>query len=186
MVTTVPPRPQPGRKEPPPGLAARLDSLGRAAFPGCSTAVLMVLAHAPVGLPPAVAAITLPAVFFWSVFRPGAMAPPVVFTLGLLLDLLTLAPLGSGIVALLLVHGCALRWRRFIARQSFLTVWLIFCAFALGAASLLWALQALLSLSAPPFAPALDMSVLAAGLYPAMAHLMTRAHEAMRRGELTP
>jgi rod shape-determining protein MreD len=49
--------------------------------------------------------VTLPCVVFWSVFRPGAMSPPVVFLLGLLLDLLTLAPLGTGVLTLLVAHG---------------------------------------------------------------------------------
>jgi rod shape-determining protein MreD len=175
-----------GRPAPAPGLLRRIDAFARLAFPGFSTGFLMVLAAAPVSLPSPVFAAALPCVFFWSVFRPAAMSPPVIFGLGLLLDLLTLAPLGAGVVVLLAVHGASLRFRRFLARQSFLAVWLAFCVTALGAAALFWGLQALLALRLPPFAPALHAALLSAGLYPAIAMLLARVHEAMRQAEAVP
>lgn len=178
-------RPQ-GRPAPAPGLLRRIDAFARFAFPGFSTAFLMVLAAAPVSLPSPVFAVALPCVAFWSVFRPAAMMPPIVFLLGLLMDLLTLAPLGAGVLILLALHAVALRFRRFLARQSFLAVWLAFCLAALGAAALLWGLQALLSLRLPPFAPALHAAMLAAGLYPAITLVLTRIHEAMLQAENTP
>ncbi|CAH0228212.1 rod shape-determining protein MreD [Roseomonas sp. CECT 9278] len=179
-------RPPQGRPAPAPGFLRRLDAFARLAFPGFSTGFLMVLAAAPVSLPSPVFAAALPCVFFWSVFRPAAMSPPVIFGLGLLLDLLTLAPLGAGVLVLLAVHGAALRFRRFLARQSFLAVWLAFCGAALVAAALFWGLQALLALRLPPFAPALHAALLSAGLYPAVALVLARAHEAMRHAETAP
>ena len=63
-------------------------------------------------------AVTLACVWFWSLFRPAAMPPPVVFLLGLLLDLLGYLPLGVGVLTLLVVHGLALRWRPVLARAG--------------------------------------------------------------------
>ncbi|MBW6400061.1 rod shape-determining protein MreD [Roseomonas sp. HJA6] len=179
-------RPDHGRPAPAPGLVRRIDAFARLAFPGFSTAFLMVLAAAPVSLPSPVFAVTLPCVAFWSLFRPGAMMPPVVFLLGLLMDLLTLAPLGSGVLVLLALHAAAVRFRRFFARQSFLAVWLAFCAAALGAACFYWALQSLLALRLSPIAPALHAALLSCGLYPAIALVLTRVHEAMRHAENAP
>jgi rod shape-determining protein MreD len=174
-----------GRPEPSPGLLRRLDALGRAGFPAASTALLLILAAAPVGLPGLVPAVALPCVFFWSVFRPAAIPPPAAFGLGMLQDLLTLAPLGSGVVILLLVHGLAVHWRRFLARQSFLFVWLTFCGFAAGAAGLGFLLQAVLGWRMPAPTSGLLELALTIGLYPALALLLTRAHGAMRRAEET-
>ena len=64
------------------------------------------------------------------------MPPPIVFVLGLLADLLGLAPLGVTVLVLLIVHGLALRARRVLAAQGFLVVWLAFVAVAAGAALL--------------------------------------------------
>jgi rod shape-determining protein MreD len=175
-----------GRPEPSPGLLRRIDALARAALPAIVTAALLVMAAGPTGVPGLVPAAALPCIVFWSLFRPSAMPPPAVFALGLLQDLLTLAPLGIGVVTLLVAHGLAVAWRRFLARQSFLFVWLAFCGFALGTAALGWLLTALLSWNLPPLPPAFAQAALAAGLYPAFALLLGLAHAMMTRAEETP
>lgn len=174
-----------GRPEPSPGLLRRLDALARAILPAMVTAVLLVLAAGPTGIPGLVPATALPCIVFWSVFRPAAMPPPAVFLLGVLQDLLTLSPLGIGVVTLLVAHGLAVAWRRFLARQSFLFVWLAFCGFAIGTAALGWALTALLSWNLPALPPAFHQAAVTAGLYPAFAFLLGRAHAIMRRAEDT-
>jgi rod shape-determining protein MreD len=174
---------QVGRPEPSPSLLRRLEAAARALLPGLGAALLMVVAAGPTGMPTLVAAVTLPQVVYWSVFRPGAMSPPMVFVLGLLLDLLSLAPLGTGVFTLLVAHGLAVTWRRFLARQSFLFIWLCFCGFAAGAAALGYLLTALLSFDLPPVQPALHQAALAAGLYPAFAWLLGRLHAMMLRAE---
>lgn len=175
-----------GRPEPSPGLLRRVEAMARAALPATGTAMTMVLAAGPTGVPALVPAVTLPAIVFWSLFRPGAMPPPAVFLLGLLLDLLTLAPLGTGVVTMLVAHGLAVGWRRFLARQSFLFVWLAFCGFAAGAAALGFVLTALLAFDLPPLAPAMHQAALTAGIYPAFAWILGRLHRMMVRAEEAP
>ena len=172
-----------GRPAPAMGLLRQVDALARGAFPLVSTALLLVLAAVPVGLPGLAPAVALPCVFFWSVFRPAALPPPAVFGLGMLEDLLTAAPVGSGVLILLVTGGLATRWRPFLARQSFLMVWLVYCGVALGAAALGWVLQAMLGWQLVPGAPALYQVMLSAGLYPSLAGLLTWVHEAMTRAE---
>ncbi len=172
-----------GRPEPSPGLLRRLDDFARAAFPVTSTAVLMIFGSGMTGLPTVVPAVALPCIVFWSIFRPGAMPPPAVFLLALLQDLLTLAPLGTGIVTLLVAHGLAVSWRRFLVRQSFVFVWLAFCGFAAGAAGIGWMLTALLAWDLPAPAPSMHQAALSAGLYPAFAFALGRIHTVMRRAE---
>ncbi|WP_424811774.1 rod shape-determining protein MreD [Roseococcus sp. YIM B11640] len=172
-----------GRRAPPMGLLRRLDAGARAAFPAFFTGFLIILAAVPVGAPGLIQAVALPGIFFWTIFRPAAMPAPVVFLLGLLEDLLSFAPLGSGVLTLLIVHGIALRGRDIMVRQSFLSMWLIFCAMAAGAAALGWALEAVLGWHIPPTAPGLLEFGIAVGLYPAIAWVLTRLHTAMRRAE---
>ncbi len=175
-----------GRPVPSQRLVRQVDAVARAILPGALTATLQVVAVAAIGLPGAVAGVCLPAVFFWSLFRPGAMPPPVVFGLGLLQDLLSAAPIGAGLLPLLILHGLAARWRALLARQSFLLVWLAFCGLAAGAMALSFALESLLSWQLPPAAPGFAQLGLAIGLYPAIAWPMSRLHEAMRRAESAP
>ena len=160
----------------------RLDMSARWSFPAATTALLCILTAAPLGLPAQAelqGAVALASVFFWSLFRPASMLPPVVFLLGVLVDLLDYAPPGVAVLSLLLVHGLALRWRRVLVRQGFLMVWLTFVGVACGAAALQWMLTSLLVFRLLPPGPGLFQAALAAALYPALAVLLTRAHQTL-------
>ena len=167
-------------------LGRRLDMAARWAFPASTTVLLLLATAAPLGLPGQAelqAAVALAAVYFWSLFRPAAMLPAVVFLIGLLADLLGYAPPGVSVLTLLLVHGLALRWRRLLTRQGFLLVWLAFAGVGSGAAALQWALTSVLTWRLLPAAPALLQALVAAGLYPALATLLTRAHQSLAAPE---
>jgi rod shape-determining protein MreD len=167
---------------PRPSLWRRLDATARWSFPACSTAIALMLSAAPLGLPgqPELqGAVALASVYFWSLFRPASMPPPVVFLLGLFVDLLDYAPPGISVLTLLIVHGLALRWRRMLVRQGFLLVWLSFVGIAAGAAVLQWVLNSVLVFRLLTPGPGAFQAVLAAGLYPALAVLLTRAHQTL-------
>ena len=82
-------------------------------------------------------------------------------------------------LTLLIVHGLAVQWRRVLAGQGFPLVWLAFVALAAGAAVLSWAITSLLTWRVLPAAPALFAFGFAAGLYPLLAALFTRAHRGL-------
>jgi rod shape-determining protein MreD len=141
--------------------------------------LLMLLVLTPVGIADQamlLPAVTFSCVYFWSLFRPAAMPPPVVFAIGVLFDLLGYLPIGVGVLTLLIVHGVALSWRPVLTRLGFLPVWLAFGAIAIGASALDWALTALISFRLLPLAPAVFEAVLTTALYPALAVLFIRAH----------
>jgi rod shape-determining protein MreD len=167
---------------PPLTLGRRLDIAARHAFPAGCTVLLMVLAGAPFGIAGQAAllpALTLACVYFWSLLRPAAMPPPVVFLIGLLFDLVGYLPLGVGPLTLLIVHGLALRWRTRLATQGFGAGWVVFGLFAGGAAALSWILASVLSFRLLPPAPALFATLLTTALYPALAVLFLRAHRTL-------
>jgi rod shape-determining protein MreD len=167
---------------PRPTLGRRLDMAARIGFPAASTALMLILTAAPLGLPGQAelqSALALGCVFFWSLFRPASMPPVLVFALGLLADLLDYAPPGVGVLSLLLVHGVALRWRRGMVRQGFLQVWMMFVAVAIVSAGLEWALTSLLSFRLFPPGPGVFQAAISAGIYPALAVLLTYAHQTL-------
>ncbi len=174
-----------GRRQPSPGLLRRLDDLARGALPALLTAGLAVLAAGPTGVPALVPAVMLPAVVFWSVYRPGTMSPPAVFLLGLLQDLLALAPLGTGAATLLVAHGLSVTWRRGLGRRGFLFLWMVFCCLAAGAVALGFVLTALLNWMLPPAGPAVHQAVLTALLWPPFALAFAGLHALMTRAEET-
>jgi len=165
----------------------RLDIAWRHAFPGTTSFLLMLLslAHFQLwGQAALLPTVALTCVWFWSLFRPAAMAPPMVFLIGLLLDLLGFLPLGVGEVTMLATHGIAQRLRRFLSRQRFAVVWLIFTTVACLIAAMNWALVSILTFSLVPPGPVLFQAGLAAAMYPAVAIPLTFAHRSMADPDL--
>ena len=157
----------------------RLDMIWRYAFPGVTSVFLMVLSLARFGLWEQAAllpAVALICVWFWSLYRPAAMSPPVVLGLGVLLDVLGFLPLGVGGLTMLTAHGIALRLRGFLIRHGFALDWLIFSLVASGIAAMNWALVSLLTLSLPNPGPLIFHAGLAVALYPAVAIPLALAH----------
>ena len=158
----------------------------RRAFPASTTAILLLVAATPLGLPGQAElqqGVAVACVFYWSMFRPASMPPIAVFGLGLLVDLLSFAPIGVGVLTLLVAHGVAMTWRRELARRGFAVVWLCFLAVAVATSVLGWALTALLTFRLLPPWPGVFQAGLAAGLYPALAVLLTRAHVTLAEPE---
>lgn len=165
----------------------QLDTAARYAFPLGLTASGLLALSAPMGLPGQAElqpAWVLACVFFWSLFRPASLPAFGVFLLGLLLDLLSQAPIGTGMLIMLLSQAAVLRARRVLARQGFAVVWLVFVGASAAAATAQWLLVALLTWRALPPWPALFQAGLAAGIYPLLAPLLTRAHRGIAAPEL--
>jgi rod shape-determining protein MreD len=156
--------------------------IARLCFPAACTVLLMLLTRMPFGFAnqaQLLPAVTLACVWFWSLFRPGSLPPLAVFLIGVLLDLLGYLPLGVGLLALLLTHGVALRYRRTLAAHGFLLNWLAFLPVAAGFAALLWGLMCLLSFRLLDPGPAVFQFVVTVALYPAIAVLFARAHRTL-------
>lgn len=118
----------------PAGLLHRLDGWARDLLPALTTILFLTLStvRVPVaGFRTVAPAVVLIAVYHWTVHRPHLLPPSIVFAVGLMQDLLTGSPLGTGSLTLLAVHLLVLSQRRFLAGKTFAMVW---CGFALVAA----------------------------------------------------
>ena len=168
-------------------MGRRLDIAWRYAFPGIISLLLMLLSLAPFGLWGQAAllpTVALTCVWFWSLFTPAAMSPPVVFLIGIMLDLLGFLPLGVGGVTMLSAYGIAQRSRRFLSRQSFAVVWIFFTLVACGVATMNWVLVSALTFSLVPVGPVLFQAGLAAAMYPAVAIPLALAHRSVADPDL--
>lgn len=171
---------------PRPSLGRRLDILARQGFPASTTILLMLLCGLPFGIADQAAllpSVTVGCVYFWSLFRPASLPPPVVFVIGLLLDLLGYLPIGVGVLTLLILHGVVLRSRRSLAQQGFIVVWLTLLWLGISTSILIWTLTSLLNLQLMPAGPAAFQAMLTAALYPALAILLTSAHRTLAAPE---
>lgn len=160
-------------------LGRRLDIIARASFPACATILLMLMTQAPLGIAGQAAllpAVALCGVWFWSVFRPANMPPPMVFVIGLLLDLLGYLPLGVGTFTLLAVQALALAMRRSLAQRGFLTIWIVFALVAAVAALMIWLLTMLLMFRLLQPYPAILILAVTIAIFPVVAVPFAAAH----------
>ena len=164
----------------------RLDIAARSGFPACITVLLMLLTQAPLNIPQQAAllpAVALGSVWFWSLFRPDAMPPPVVFAVGLLMDLLGYLPLGVGVFTLLAVHGVAQAMRYSLPQRGFVWIWLVFAAVAVGASLSIWLLVMLLTFRLLSPLPAIFMGVVTVAIFPILAVPFAGAHRSVANPE---
>jgi rod shape-determining protein MreD len=161
---------QPGI-QPRSSLWRRLDVLSRRGLPGVLTGLAVLLLSAPFDLPgqaELLPGMVLSSVFFWSVFRPASMPSPVVFLLGLLVDLLGFGPPGVMLLVLLVVHGVGLSGRYGFARIHVLLLWLVFGGVSLGGTILQWGLVSALSLRVMPGSAFVFQWTLGLGVFPVL------------------
>lgn len=100
----------------------RLDAAGKALVPALLSSFLIILTLLPLRAPevaPLTPALGLTAVYYWAVFRPDLLPAWLAFLLGLLQDLLTGAPLGTGVILLVSMHFFVAAQRKIFVNPSF-------------------------------------------------------------------
>jgi rod shape-determining protein MreD len=153
-------------------LGHRLDAFARVSFPATITVAMMLLIEAPLlisGQSAMLPATAIVGVWFWSLTQPRYLPPPVVFLIGILLDLLGYLPPGVGVLTLLCVHGVAVAVRRFVGERGFLWIWFVFALVASGASLLIWLLVMLLTPRLFSPAPAIFEAAVSIAIYPLLA-----------------
>jgi rod shape-determining protein MreD len=151
-------------------------------LPIATTVLAAMIAILPMHLPGYAAlapALTLMAVYHWTIYRPDLLPPLGIFGIGLAQDLLTGAPVGAGALALLLARSAVLRCRHHFVNRIFLFVW---CGFALlGTVVIfgLWALYSLLLLSFLDLRNTAFRAVLTIAIFPLASFVLGRAQRAL-------
>lgn len=116
-------------------------------------------------------------VFFWSIYRPDLMSYSSAFTVGLVADLLTGAPLGITALAMIVVRHLVLAERRYLIGKPFHVLWLGFLLVALAAAALVWLAASLYLFTPLDIAPIIVQTLISALLFPPLAWLLARCQQ---------
>lgn len=157
-----------------PSLGQQADIAWRAALPVGLTLLLLFAAllswHLP-RLGTIASALVLISVFFWTLHQPGLMSMWGVLSIGLVHDLMTLAPFGVGLLVLLIVHGVALWQRKALNGMPFLLIWGLFGLVAAGATLLTWLLVSFLQEMLVNPAPVINLFLLELVCYPPLAYI---------------
>lgn len=161
-----------------------LDLTARNISPFAITVLLVMAGMVPLGVPdlsPIIPSLAMIAVYYWSVHRPDLMPVWAVFLVGLFQDLLSGAPTGPGIAALLVVHTVVGSLRRYSANASLPILWSLFGVVAAAAFVTLWLLSCLsLGVIFNP-RPVLFQYLATLAAYPCLAWLFAQAQRAFLR-----
>ena len=161
-----------------------LDRGLRGLTPFVLTIGLVLISVLPIPVPgtgPITPALTLMAVYYWSVHRPDLLPIAATFIVGVVQDTLSGAPLGMTSLVLLSVQGVVMAQYRFFSGKTFMIEWwgfLIIAPSAITATYLLATIYSGTFLSARPFGFQLMLTV---ALYPFIAWLLARTQQFLLR-----
>ncbi len=161
-----------------------LDRGLRGLTPFVLTIGLVLISVLPIPVPgtsPITPALTLMAVYYWSVYRPDLLPIAATFIIGVVQDTLSGAPLGMTSLVLLSVQGVVMAQYRFFNGRTFMVEWWGFLVIAPGAITAAYLLATIYSgtlLSVRPFGFQLMLTV---ALYPCIAWLLARAKQFLLR-----
>lgn len=120
-------------------MLAHLDRAARAAVPGASIAVLLLISLVPWIGDRAAPALAVAAVHYWAGRRPDLVPAPFVFAIGLAHDSVADAPFGLMALVYLFVLGATRSQRFLVVGQPFAAGWAVFAVVALAASAIAWA-----------------------------------------------
>jgi len=163
----------------------RIDLVARGIVPTVLALLLVLVGVVPLHLPHFLslgASFALIAVYYWSVHQPSLMPVPAVFLIGLVSDCFGGAPVGVGVLVLLLVHRLVSAQRRLLLGASFIVIWWGFMMVAAAATAVAWLAACLLALGLVDPAPALFSYLLSLFLYPAVAFVFSLLQRTILRG----
>ncbi|WP_135080598.1 rod shape-determining protein MreD [Terasakiella sp. SH-1] len=167
-----------------PAFWQRLDLWARNISPVGLSVVLILLSVIPTHIPgygSIVPQLALMGVFHWTVFRPDLFPILAVFSIGILQDALSGAPMGLNTIVYLTVFGVVLGQRRFFLGKTFLVEWLGFSIIAAGAAVQAWLLLSAYHVHLMAPGPVFFQYFMTMGLYPPMAWVMGRWQRSVLR-----
>lgn len=149
--------------------------------------VLLVIGQVPTRVPGLVEVapmLGLICVYYWAIYRPDLFGAASAFALGLLDDMLSGAPLGSGALAMVLAHGVISRQRNLFHAKPFAVTWPVFAVVAAGAYLVRWLGAGLVRGAVLPVEPVVVGWLLTVAAYPLLGWLLARLNGTVVKDEV--
>lgn len=149
----------------------------RMLLPGICTVFLLLLSLLPLGLHGMAlfpVDVCLISIYYWTIFRPGALPFWFVFLLGIVRDALMGMPLGLSSLIFLLFRLGVLTQQRLLVKESFWATWLSFGLIIIPALTVQWLLASAFVRAVQPLTPVVMQWVFTFGLYP-LPHILFNA-----------
>ncbi len=162
----------------------RFDRAVRGLTPLALTLLLALLSVVPLRIPgfaPITPALTVIAVYYWSIYRPDLLPLIAIFLVGIVQDALGGTPLGLSSLVLLLVQAVVVAQRPFFHGKTFLVEWWGFMLVAPGALLAGWILASLYFGAVVTPKPLGFQLLLTIAFYPCLTWLLARVQQRVLR-----
>lgn len=149
-------------------------------IPFFSIILLVLMTVVPHTMPPSTRAGSLwplMGISFWTLARPRGMKLPMVFLLGLVVDIVTFVPFGIHAAVFCISQFILMKQRRFLLGQGFWVLWAAFALLAVGVYSVLYLLLSLFTPSAISFTGGLVGVSIAWACLPLLVWLLSRLND---------
>lgn len=156
----------------------------RRAIPTALTLLLLLTGVLPWhihGLSSISVGFVLISVYFWTLHQPSLMNMWLVAVIGLAGDILGTAPLGVGVVVLLIAHGLTSTQRKVLSGAPFILIWGGFLVIAAVATLLQWLLTSLVEETFIDPQPALFLYVVTVVCYPPLSYFFNSVQRRVLR-----
>lgn len=124
------------------------------------------------------------AVYYWSLYRPTLLPVWLVFTAGIITDIISGAPLGLNAALLVLVRFIIANQRRYLAGQTFIVVWLGFCLVLTLSLLFQWGIIALTALALFPMHDFGFVLLSGIAIFPLASAILHLTHKFLRPSHL--
>ena len=118
-------------------------------------------------------------IYYWLVHRPDLMTPAIVFSIGLIQDLLAGGPFGLNALSLVIVAIFVVRQDDTMLRASFLLTWMGFAVSAAGLGFLSWTIASLYLSDLLGIVPILLQTLITIAFYPVFSWMFGRLHKSI-------
>lgn len=156
-----------------------LDHLARRILPFLTVAITLLLDLLPLTTLASDAvrpALTIVAVYFWTLYRPDLLGPITLFLLGLVADAVAGTPIGLTSLTLLCIRSMVMVPQRVVLARSFMGGWLGLAVVTLCLQLLRWLVTCLYAFHIFPIDTVFVSSLLTILCYPPVALLLGRAN----------
>jgi rod shape-determining protein MreD len=147
----------------------KIDHFARMLLPAICTLLLLLISLLRVGLAGLAqfpVDVCLISIYYWAIFRPNALPFWFVFALGVVRDALMGTPLGISSLVFILFRLLVLTQQRFLAKESFIAMWLGFGLVLVPILTFHWLLASAYARALLPLGPLAMQWVFTFGFYP--------------------
>ena len=119
----------------------------------------------------------LMSVYFWTIFRPKLFPIYIIFSIGIIIDLLMGYPLGISSILFIIINWSIIGQRRFLMGVPYYILWFLFSIICIIFGGIQWGILGLINFEWSSYFPVLISTITSILLFPPIAVILILVHK---------